>query len=449
MNIVVIGGVAGGTTAAAKARRNAPQASIKIFEKGKDISYAGCGLPYYIGDPSMYIKSIVPRDSDYFKRRYGIDVYTRHNVLAIDPQQKKVSVQNLETGEIFQERYDKLIISTGAKPFIPQIDGIDPKNVFALRNVANADAIRDYIEINKPEKALIVGTGFIGIELAENLKARGMSVTFVEMVGQVMPALDEDMALHLESYLRENGFEIILNDTVSAFEGSPVNSARLRSGKMLETDLVILATGVKPEVELAANAGIELGPTGAIKVSKRMETSINDIYACGDCAESYSAITGRPIYRPLGTTANKTGRVAGDRATGGNTEFGGILGTSIFKVLDKTVAQTGLTEKEALREGFEVVVSNDVKPNRPQYMGSTDLIIKAVADRKTGRVLGVQIIGGQGVDKRIDVFATAIFLGARYDQLVQLDLAYSPFYSTTNDPVHYTGMIFQKSFSKE
>ncbi|MCX7842239.1 MAG: FAD-dependent oxidoreductase [Clostridia bacterium] len=449
MKIVIIGGVAAGTSAAAKARRNNEEAEIKIFDADSHISYSACGLPYYVGTEIEDMGELTPRDPNFFKKKYNVDVFTRHQVLKADACAKLVTVMNLDTREVFEERYDKLVIATGAKSAVPHIDGADKENVFSLRNVQSADRIREYVIYKEPKSAVIIGTGFIGLEMAENLKARGLDITMVEMAPQVMPALDSDIAVYLADYLNEKGIKLFLGDTVVRLEGeASVTQAVLTSGEKIDADIVIMSAGVRPNVELARSMGVEIGESGAIKVNTRMQTNIEDVYACGDCAESYSLITGKPLYRPLGSTANKMGRIAGDQITGGSLEFRGILGTGIFKIFDMTVAQTGLTEKEAVKEGFEIAVCHNIKPDKPEYYHGKEMVIKAVADKKSGRVLGAQIIGKAGVDKRIDVLATAITFGAKAQDLFHLDLAYAPPFSTTKDPVIYTGMILDNAINR-
>ena len=449
MKIIIIGGVAAGTSAAAKARRNNEDADIILFDADSDISYSGCGLPYFIGTKIKNREQLVPRDALFFQQKYNVDVYTRHQVLEIQPHNKVIIVQNLMTQEIFQQQYDKLVVATGAKAIVPAIEGVNKANVFYLRNVNNADSIREQVLTANPKSAVIVGSGFIGLEMAENLTARGIAVSVVEMAEQVMPALDHDMGVYVADHLAEKGVQVIVNDSVVRLEGSPlVTKVTLKSGTEIHADFVVMAVGVKPNIELARQAGVELGPTGAIKVNNKMQTNIQDIFACGDCAESYSLITKKPLYRPLGSTANKMGRIAGDQITGGDLEFRGILGTGIFKVFDMAVAQTGLTEKEAKKEGYEVVVCHNIKPDKPEYYEGNEMVIKAVADKNTGRVLGVQIVGKSGVDKRIDVFVTAITFGANVADLFHLDLAYAPPFSTTKDPVMYTGMILDNAIRR-
>lgn len=449
MKIVIIGAVAGGTSAAAKARRNDEDAEIKIFDMDYDISYSGCGLPYYIGEEIQDREDLTPRNAEFFKKKYNVDVFRRHEVLNINTEDKALTVKNLDTNDIFTESYDKLVIATGAKSIVPNIPGAEKSNVFYLRNVTQADKIKEYILTHKPKSAVIVGTGFIGLEMTENLKNLGIEVTLVERLNQVTPGLDSDMAVHVEEYLKGKNINMILGDSVVELKGETlVNQVVLQSGKVINSDFVIMSIGVKPNVELAKEAGIELGANGSIKVDTKMMTNIKDVYACGDCTESYSVITKRPLYRPLGSTANKMGRIAGDQVSGGNLEFRGILGTGIFKLFDMTVAQTGLTEREALNEGFQTVVCHNIKPDKPEYYHGKEMVIKAVADKNTGKLLGVQIVGYTGVDKRIDVFVTAITFGAKVEDLFHLDLAYAPPFSTTKDPVMYTGMILDNAINR-
>ncbi|PRR79228.1 FAD-dependent oxidoreductase [Clostridium vincentii] len=444
MRILVIGAVAAGTSAAAKARRNDDNAEIVIYERDKDISYSGCGLPYYIGGEIEDIGELTPRDPIFFKKKYNVDVFTGYEVLNINPDLKQITVKNLHTKEVFIDNYDKLIIATGAKPFIPNIEGVDKENVFFLRNVQSARNIRNYIERKKPKDAVIAGTGFIGFEMLENLMADGINVTIVEMQNKITPNLDEDMALFLENALLKKKINIIKNSTITKIDDETVT---LNDNTVLKSDMVIMATGVRPNTELVREAGIEIGVTKAIKVNNKMQTNITDIYACGDCIETFSTITGKPVYRPLGSTANKTGRIAGDVVTGGALEYKGNLSTGIFKLFDMSIASTGLSEKEALEEGYEIQICHNIKPDKPSYFHGKEMVIKAIADKKTQKILGVQIVGYEGVDKRIDVFVTLITYGAKVDELFHLDLAYAPPFSTTKDPVHYTGMILDNALN--
>lgn len=449
MKIVIIGAVAAGTSAAAKARRNDEDAEIKIFDMDYDISYSGCGLPYYIGEEIEDRGELTPRNSTFFKKKYNIDIFTMHEVIKINAKDKNIEIKNLNTNEIFNESYDILIIATGAKPVVPNIKITDSESVFYLRNVQQADKIKQYVLTHNPKSAVIVGTGFIGLEMAENLKKLGIDITLVEKLNQVTPGLDEDMAIYVKKHLKEKDVNVILNDSVTEINREDnTTEIVLHSCRKINADFVIMSIGVKPNINLAKDAGIEIGITGAIKVNNKMQTNYEDIYACGDCTEGFSLITGKPIYRPLGSTANKMGRVAGDSATGGNLEFRGILGTGIFKIFDMAVAQAGLSEREALKEGFDVVVCHNIKPDKPSYYHGKEMIIKGIADKKNGRLLGVQIVGYTGVDKRIDVFVTAITYGAKVEDLFYLDLAYAPPFSTTKDPVMYTGMILENAINK-
>lgn len=445
MRIIIVGAVAAGTSAAAKARRNSEDSEIVIYEKDSFISYSGCGMPYYIGGEIESADELIPRNPKFFKSKYNVAIHTLHEVISIHPLEKKVVVKNLLTNEVFSDYYDRLVLSTGARVATPLIKGVDSKHVFALRNINDMNGIKDFIDSKSPQSAVIIGTGFIGLEVCESLKKLGINVTMIEKSHQVTPGLDEDMAIYVEKHLIENNIAVLTNNSITEINEKSVT---LTDGKIVDADMVLLCTGVRPNVELAKKVGIELGVTGAIKVNSKMETSQKDIYACGDCIEQFHAVTGKPVYRPLGSTANKTGRIAGDSMTGGSLEFRGILGTGIFKTFDMTVAQTGLSEREAEELGYDIATCHNIKPNKPVYMGGTEMVIKGIADKVTGRLLGVQIVGFEGVDKRIDVFVTAITFKAKVEDLFHLDLAYAPPFSTTKDPVMYTGMILDNTINK-
>ncbi len=445
MRIVIIGAVAAGTSAAAKARRNSEEAEIVIYDKDSYISYSGCGMPYYLGGEIENADELYPRDPEFFKSKYNVDIYTLHEVLSINPNEKTIQVKNLKTDEVFTDGYDRLVIATGATASMPPIKGINAENVFVLRNIGDMHRIKAYIDSKTPKTVAIIGSGFIGLEVCENLKKIGIDVFLIEKLPQVTPGLDNDMALYVKEHIIKNGVSVLTGLTVSEITE---HSIILENGKIIEVDMVLVSTGVRPNTALAKQAGIELGTFGAIKVDNRMKTNVKDIYACGDCIEHYHVITGKPVYRPLGSTANKTGRIAGDCITGGELTFRGILGTGIFKVFDMTVGQTGLTEREAIELGYDVQVCHNIKPNKPSYMGGKDMVIKGVADKSTGMLLGVQIIGYEGVDKRLDVFVTAISFKAKVEDLFHLDLAYAPPFSTTKDPVMYTGMILDNAINR-
>lgn len=444
MRIVIIGAVAAGTSAAAKARRNDDFAEIVIYERDKDISYSGCGLPYYIGGDIEDINELTPRDVKFFKDKYDIEVKIQHEVISVDPDKKVLIIKNLLTEEVFEDHYDKLVLATGASPFIPKIEGIDKKHVLFLRNVENARDIKSFIEENKPTKAVIAGTGFIGFEVLESLVNYSIDVTIVEVADKITPNLDIDMASFLENTLVKKGVKILKSTSINKILDKGII---LSNENIIDADLVIIATGVRPNVSLAKQMGVKLGITGAIEVNNQMETNISDVYAAGDCIETFNTITGKPVYRPLGTTANKTGRIAGDALSGGSLTYRGNLSTGIFKLFDLSIGSTGLSEKEAITEGYDIEVVHNIKPNKPSYMNGQEMVIKAIADRKSKRLLGVQIVGYEGVDKRIDVFATLLTYKATVDELFHLDLSYAPPFSTTKDPVHYTGMILENAIS--
>ncbi|HOV13120.1 MAG TPA: FAD-dependent oxidoreductase [Spirochaetota bacterium] len=448
MRLIIIGSVAAGTSVACKARRNDINSEIVIYERDKDISYSVCGLPYFIGEDYITRENIVPRDPKWFKERFDIDIKTQYEVLEINPEKKEIKVKNILNNEIFKDYYDKLVLSTGARAIKPHIDGIDNSNVFYLRNVENADKIKNFINTHKPKKAVIIGGGFIGLELLENFSLLNIDTTIIEMNNQLMTGIDNDVTIYLEEYLRKKSINILLGEKVERIidNGKIVKTS---SGKEIETDFIIVSAGIKPNTELAKNIGITLGKSGAISVNNRVETNIKDIYAVGDCAESFSLITNKSIYVPLGKTANKTGRIADDIITGGDLNFRGILGTGILKVFDMSIGKTGLTEKEAIENGYEIVVIHNLKENQSIYLKeSREILIKAVADKKSGRLLGVQIAGEKGVDKKLDVFATAITFGAKVSDLFHLDLCYAPPFSTTKDAVMYTGMILDNAINR-
>ena len=445
MKIIIIGAVAAGTSAAAKARRNNEHAEITIYEKDQYISYSACGMPYYIGGDVEHADTLTPRNPEFFKNKYNVDIKILHEVLAIDPEQKSVKVKNLESGNEFIDHYDTLVIATGATSFVPPIQGVDGEHVFTLRTINDMKKIENFIETKQPETVAIVGTGFIGLEVCENLRLLGIEVVLIERLPQVTPGLDSDMAIYVQKHIEEHGVKVYLDADVININS---NAVHLASGEIIPADMVIVSTGVRPNVTLAKEAGIKLGTTGAIEVNEKLQTNMPDIYACGDCIEQFHLVTGIPTYRPLGSTANKTGRIAGDVITGGNLTFRGVLGTGIFKVFELTVAQSGLSEREAQELGYDVVVCHNTKPNKPEYMNGQEMTIKGIADKADGRLLGVQIVGGEGADKRLDVFVTAITFKAQVDDLFHLDLGYAPPFSTTKDPVMYTGMILDNAINR-
>ncbi|MFI2487890.1 FAD-dependent oxidoreductase [Promicromonospora kroppenstedtii] len=450
MKIVVVGSVAAGTSAAAKARRNDESARITVYERDHDISYSGCGLPYFVGGEVETIDELTPRDAAWFKARYDVEVRTGHEVTDVDVTTRTVTVRDLATGSTFEDPYDELVLATGVRSVVPPLAGVDLPGVFTVRSPSDARAIRGWIEQRKARRAVVVGAGYIGLEMTEQLTERGIAVTVVEALEHAMPRMDADMSARVDAELRRNDVDLRLATRVSAIEGDHdgVTGVRVGSpedGETVAADLVIMSVGVRPNLELATQAGVTIGPTHAIAVDRQGRTDVPHVWAVGDVAESFNLITGEPAWVPLGSTANKMGRITGDAITGGTLEHRGILGTSIVRVFDLGVAQTGLTEDQARAAGYDVEVLHNIKPDRPEYLGGKPLVIKAVADRATGRLLGAQAIGASGADKRIDVLATAITYGADVADLFHLDLAYSPTYATTKDPVHYTGMALDNA----
>ena len=456
LKIVVVGSVAAGTSAAAKARRNTETARITLYERDHDISYSGCGLPYFVGGEVADIDDLTPRDPAWFKARYDVDVRTGHEVVAVDAEARTVTVRDLATGRTFVDSYDELVLATGVRAVVPPIPGVESTGVFSVRTPTDARAIRAWIEDSESRgrtvrHAVVVGAGYIGLEMTEQLVARGLTVTVVESLEHAMPRMDPDMSARVDAEVRdkvrERGGDLLLSTSVVGItsDDGGVTGVAVEGGthaaEHIEAELVIVSVGVRPNTELAEQAGVRIGATGAVAVDRRQRTDVAHVWAVGDVAESFHVITGEPVWVPLGSTANKTGRIAGDAMTGGPLEHRGILGTSIVRVFDLGVAQTGFTETQARSAGYDVEVLHNIKPDRPEYLGGTPLVLKAVADRATGRLLGAQAIGASGADKRIDVLATAITFGADVADLFHLDLAYSPTYATTKDPVHYTGMV--------
>ncbi|MGL5357083.1 MAG: FAD-dependent oxidoreductase [Cetobacterium sp.] len=443
MKIVVIGAVAAGTSVIAKARRNSETVEIVAYTSGGDISYSGCGIPYYIGEDYIKRGNLTPRDAAWFESRFNMKLNTNSRVLSIDSENKTIQVLNELNNEVFSDTYDKLVITTGARP--KKLD-FNNNNIFYIRDIETGDKLKDFITLKNPKKALIVGSGYIGLEMAENLAHRGIEVTIIEM-NKTIGRVDSDLSLYLEKYLPKKGINLILNDKIESIseDGRDIKTS---NGIQLETDFIVAAIGVTPNVEFLESSGIELGVMGAIKTNRYLETNLKDVYAAGDCATSYSSLTNEETYVPLGSTANKMGRILGDRLTGGTLEFHGILGTSIFKIFDMTVASTGLSCDEAISKGYSIEVVHNIKPNQTEYFStSREMVIKAIADKDTKKLLGVSILGENGVDKRIDVFATLLTFGATVDQLFHLDLAYAPPFSTTKDPVNYTGMILDNALN--
>ncbi len=443
MKVVIIGGVAGGATAAARLRRLDEGAEIVVFERSGYISYANCGLPYYIGGAIEDPEELTLQTPESFYARFRVEMRVRHEVTAIHPDRKTVSVKNLETGAEFEESYDKLILSPGAKPTRPPIPGIDLERIFTLRTVEDTFRLKAYIDVNRPKSAVLVGGGFIGLELAENLRELGLEVTIVEQLNQLMSPFDPDMAAFLHSEARRHGVKLALGRAVAGFEEREGGvKVLLKDGSSLQADLVALAIGVTPDTALAKEAGLELGLRGSIVVNDRMETSLPDIYAVGDAVQVKHGVTGQDTLIALAGPANKQGRIAADNICGGDSRYSGSQGSSVIKVFDMTGAATGLNETAAKRAGLDVdTVVLSPMSHAGYYPGGKVMTMKVVFEKGTYRLLGAQIVGYEGVDKRIDVLATALRAGLTAIQLKDLDLAYAPPYSSAKDPVNMAGFL--------
>jgi len=439
--ILIVGGVAGGASAAARLRRLDETAEIIIFERGDYISFANCGLPYYIGGEIQNRDDLLLQTPESFKKRFNIEVRARNEVIGIDPEEKQIDVKNLNTGKTYSESYDKLILSPGAEPLKPPIPGIDSDRIFTLRNVPDTDLVNDFIDKHKPRRAVIVGAGYIGLEMAENLRQRGMLVAIVEMVDQVLPVMDKEMAGFIQPELHKNNIALWLDDAVANFRPSNSNLiVGLKSGMELSCEIVILAIGVKPEVKLARQAKLEIGTTGGIKVNEELQTSDPDIYAIGDAIEVRDFALDNPTLIPLAGPANKQGRMVADNICGGNRQYNGTQGTSILKVFDLTVAMTGATEKALVKTNMEYEKLYIHPANHVGYYpGARQMHIKLLFTKPEGKILGAQIIGSQGVDRRIDIFAVAIRAGLTVFDLQELELAYAPPYGSGKDAVNMAG----------
>ena len=443
MKVVIVGGVAGGATAAARIRRLNEQAEIVVFERSGYISYANCGLPYYIGDVITDPEELTLQTPESFFSRFRVNMKVRHEVTAIHPDRKTVSVKNLQTGEEFEESYDKLILSPGAKPTQPRLPGVGLDKLFTLRTVEDTFRIKDYINKNNPKSAVLAGGGFISLELAENLRELGMDVTIVQRPKQLMNPFDADMASFIHSEMRRHGVKLALGHTVEGFEEKDGGvDVLLKDEAPLHADMVVLAIGVSPDTQLAQDAGLELGVKGSIVVNDRMETSISDIYAVGDAVQVKHFVTGQDALISLAGPANKQGRIAADNICGGDSHYTGSQGSSVIKIFGMTAAATGVNETNARKAGLDVdTVILSPMSHAGYYPGGKVMTMKVVFEKETYRLLGAQIVGYEGVDKRIDVLATAIRAGMKATELKDLDLAYAPPYSSAKDPVNMAGFM--------
>ena len=445
MKVVIVGGVAGGATAAARIRRLNEQAEIVVFERSGYISYANCGLPYYIGGVIEDPEELTLQTPKSFFSRFRVDMRVRHEVTAIHPERKTVTVKKLDTGEVFEESYDKLLLSPGAKPTQPRLPGVNLRKVFTLRTVEDTLAIRNYIDRNHPRSAVLAGGGFIGLEVAENLRELGMEVTIVQRPKQLMNPFDPDMAAFIHNEMRAHGVKLALGHTVEGFEekNGSVN-VLLKDHSPLHADMVVLAIGVTPESDLAKAAGLRLGIKGSIVVNDRMETSVPDIYAVGDAVQVKHFVTGQDALISLAGPANKQGRIAADNICGGDSRYTGSQGSSVIKVFDMTAAATGINAVSAKKAGLDVdTVILSPMSHAGYYPGGKVMTMKVVFEKGSYRLLGAQIVGYEGVDKRIDVLSTAIRCGMKATELKELDLAYAPPYSSAKDPVNMAGFIIE------
>ena len=443
MKVLIVGGVAGGATAAARIRRLDENAEITVFERSGYISYANCGLPYYIGEMITDPEDLTLQTPESFLARFRINMKVHHEVTVIHPDQKTISVKNLETGEEFEEAYDKLILSPGAKPTQPRLPGVGIEKVFTLRTVEDTFHIKEYIRRNQPKSAVLAGGGFIGLELAENLKELGMDVTIVQRPKQLMNPFDADMASFIHSEMRKHGVTLALGHTVEGFEEKDGGIDVLLKDEMpMHADMVVLAIGVTPDTHLAEAAGLELGIKGSIVVNDRMETSAPDIFAAGDAVQVKHYVTGQNALIFLAGPANKQGRIIADNICGGDSRYSGSQGSSVIKVFDMTAATTGINETNARKAGLDVdTVILSPMSHAGYYPGGKVMTMKVVFEKETYRLLGAQIVGYEGVDKRIDVLAAAIHAGMKATELKDLDLAYAPPYSSAKDPVNMAGFM--------
>lgn len=438
MKTIIIGGVAGGASAAARLRRLDEACEIVILERGDFISFANCGLPYYIGGAITDKNNLTLQTPESFRKRFNIDVRVNNEAVKISPEEKTVTVKNLKSGEIYTESYDNLILSPGAEPIKPNIEGIDSNTVFTLRNIPDTLKIKEYIEKSKPKSAVVIGGGYIGVEMAENLKEAGLDVSVVELADHLIAPLDFDMAADVHRYIKSKGIKLYLNNGVKAIDG---NTVILQNGT-IDAEMIIMSVGVRPETALAKDCGIEVNRRGSIVVDRHMKTNIQNIYAVGDAVETEDFITKSPAFIPLAGPANKQGRIAADNICGINSEYTGTQGSAVLKLFDMTVATTGINEKSASAAGIDYDKTYIYSGSHASYYpGASNMSIKALWDKKTLKIIGAQIVGFDGVDKRMDVLASSIRFGAKITDLANLELCYAPPFGSAKDPVNMLGFV--------
>jgi NADPH-dependent 2,4-dienoyl-CoA reductase/sulfur reductase-like enzyme/rhodanese-related sulfurtransferase len=444
MKTLIVGGVAGGATAAARLRRLDEEAEIIVFERGEYVSYANCGLPYYVGGVIEDRRELTLRSPAGFKGRFNIEVRILSEVMSINPGERTIKVRDLKTGRVYEESYDKLILSPGAAPIRPKIPGLDNPGVFVLRDIPDALKIRELILTKKPKSALIMGGGSVGVEMAENLSLAGLSVSIVELSDQILSFLDFDMAAMVQNHLRDKGVGLILGNGIKSVEKKGEGLSISLNKGLVEADLLLVSAGVRPLSALARECGLELDDRGYIITDSSMRTSDPDIFAAGDAALTMNFITKKAGPALLAGPANKEGRVAADNIGGSISQYGGSQGSAILKVFDLTVAGTGLNEKTAGNMGLKFDKSFTVSPNHAGYYpGAKNLIIKTIFDPDTGKILGAQVLGGEGVDKRVDIMATAIRFKGSAEDLGKLELSYAPPYGSAKDPVNIAGYVVE------
>ena len=449
MRLVIVGGVAAGTKAASRARRLDPETEVTVYQEEPEPSISECGLPYFLSGVVGEREDLIARTPEEFAEK-DVEVLVRHRVQRIDASAKKLTVLDLASGEAFEDTYDRLIVATGARAVLPPIPGSELEGIFELRFLTDSDEIKAYAEKHSPKRATIVGGGYIGLEVAENLCHMGMEVFLIEGEDRVALAYGPEVSERVEAELEAHGVGVYTREKVDEFTGEGRVQGVRFGGKELETDLVILGVGIRPNVDVAAEAGAEIGTTGAIAVDKHMKTSLPDVWAAGDCVQTTDLTSGEPAWVPLGDTANQMGRVAGtNAATGEDTlEFPGTLGTGIFKVFDLDVGKTGLSEAAAADAGFEVVSASLSAYDRAAYYpGAREVFLKLIADRTTGRLLGAEAAGSSS-DKLIDICATALWGGLSYPDLVNIDLAYAPPYGPALSPVIQAATILSGKFER-
>jgi NADPH-dependent 2,4-dienoyl-CoA reductase/sulfur reductase-like enzyme len=450
MRIVVIGGVAAGMSAASQAKRRMPDAEVIALERGEHVSYGACGMPYNIEDPERDIEDLVVMSAESFRKKRGIDLRTQHEVLAIDTEAKLLRVRDRVADATYELAWDRLVIATGAHAVRLNLPGIDEPGVLPLRTLDDGGAIRAYLDAKSPRRAVILGAGYIGMEMAESLTARGLEVTVVEMADRVVPGFHPKIADAVRAELEANGVKVQTGAKAQAIEREGATLTLVTDQARFEAELILVAVGIKPSVALAEAAGIALGETGAISVNAHMLTSAPDVYAAGDCAESHHLVTGKPVWIPLGTTANKHGKVAGANATGAEETFGGIVGTAVFKVFGLEIGRTGLGQRDIDELGIEAVTAPSTQPSRAHsYPGGTEVTTVLFVETKTGLLLGAQMAGREGVAGRIDTLATALHAEMTVEQVESLDLAYAPPFAPVYDPILIAATVARKALESK